>query len=497
MRADTVIIGSGISGLTAAAMLSKNKRTVTVIEKDHRIGGAIKRFKRKGVAFDVGFHYSGCLGRNQILHGLWNYCGAFEHLTIHPFPAEGADRLFPNNYPEPIDAFFSYDLFKEELYSHFPKEKEAIDSYFSLVMRCCDTIPFYNTSLPLSDFLKGFRASPLSVADYIRTLTATPALQAAFSAPSLLYGIPTDQTSIDIHAMVAHGYYSGAYSIAGGGQAIVDAFEKCCTDNGVTFITGDPVRCIVNDSEGVKEVHTEKGRQIPCKNVIYTGHPSYLPQLVDRSVFRKAYINRLLNLENTVSMTIVFGIVDKSVPDLEWKNQIYLPTGCNPLDNKNRAIKNRLLMVTSTERGDYNLSHDSKSIILLQPTFWKDIEQFKEVEYGKRTASYVNYKETVCKSMIERVHKAWRGQSTTIHPVAVGTPLTLHDELHAPSGCAYGASHSLNQYTPDVRTKLPGLYLSGQSTLMTGVVGSSLSGFVSAGHILGLESLWQELQQWL
>jgi all-trans-retinol 13,14-reductase len=78
----------------------------------------------------------------------------------------------------------------------------------------------------------------------------------------------------------------------------------------------------------------------------------------------------------------------------------------------------------------------------------------------------------------------------------MGTPLTFRDELSAPEGCAYGAMHCLNQYNPQPRTRVPGLLLSGQSTLMTGVVGASISGMVSAGEILGLESLWQEIRRW-
>lgn len=95
--------------------------------------------------------------------------------------------------------------------------------------------------------------------------------------------------------------------------------------------------------------------------------------------------------------------------------------------------------------------------------------------------------------MIERAKKYIAPGFSSIEILAAGTPLTFRDELSAPQGCAYGASHSLDQYTPDIRTRVPGLYLSGQSTLMTGVVGTSLAGFISAGYIVGLESLWKEM----
>ena len=63
MKADVIIIGSGISGLTAAAILAAKDRKVVIIEKQPRIGGALKRFRRSNIPFDVGFHYTGCLGK--------------------------------------------------------------------------------------------------------------------------------------------------------------------------------------------------------------------------------------------------------------------------------------------------------------------------------------------------------------------------------------------------------------------------------------------------
>ena len=52
----TIIIGSGISGLTAALLLHKHGHEVTVIEQQAQAGGALHRFRRNGFSFDVGGH---------------------------------------------------------------------------------------------------------------------------------------------------------------------------------------------------------------------------------------------------------------------------------------------------------------------------------------------------------------------------------------------------------------------------------------------------------
>jgi all-trans-retinol 13,14-reductase len=104
------------------------------------------------------------------------------------------------------------------------------------------------------------------------------------------------------------------------------------------------------------------------------------------------------------------------------------------------------------------------------------------------------YKEKIACEMLHAARKTWDGCGE-IHPLAVGTPLTFRDELTAPQGSAYGVMHCLGQFNPGARTRLRGLWLSGQSTLMAGVVGASLSGMVTAGEITGLEILWENVRR--
>ena len=56
---DVIIIGSGISGLSTAALLSMEGKKVLVLEKHFKIGGYTHTFKRKGFEWDVGIHYVG------------------------------------------------------------------------------------------------------------------------------------------------------------------------------------------------------------------------------------------------------------------------------------------------------------------------------------------------------------------------------------------------------------------------------------------------------
>ena len=55
---DTVVIGSGMSGLTCAAVLSRMGQTVLVLEQHYVAGGGSHMFELKGgLRFDSGLHY--------------------------------------------------------------------------------------------------------------------------------------------------------------------------------------------------------------------------------------------------------------------------------------------------------------------------------------------------------------------------------------------------------------------------------------------------------
>ncbi|MCY1723307.1 NAD(P)/FAD-dependent oxidoreductase [Prolixibacteraceae bacterium Z1-6] len=54
MKYDTIVVGGGIAGLTAAAFVAKAGQKVMLFEKQSKVGGLIQTFERNGVYFDGG-----------------------------------------------------------------------------------------------------------------------------------------------------------------------------------------------------------------------------------------------------------------------------------------------------------------------------------------------------------------------------------------------------------------------------------------------------------
>lgn len=56
---DYIIIGSGLGGLTSAAVLTRLGYEVLVLEQHYKIGGSTHTYRSEGFDFDIGVHYVG------------------------------------------------------------------------------------------------------------------------------------------------------------------------------------------------------------------------------------------------------------------------------------------------------------------------------------------------------------------------------------------------------------------------------------------------------
>jgi phytoene dehydrogenase-like protein len=121
MKKNVVIVGAGISGLTAAAYLSNEGHKVTLIEKSEDLGGLVGSFTRDGFLFDNG------------IRGVENSGTLFPMLRQLGIKVEFRKNVVDMGIDDQIisiDPAFNYLSYKELLVKSYPEESKSIDLIF-------------------------------------------------------------------------------------------------------------------------------------------------------------------------------------------------------------------------------------------------------------------------------------------------------------------------------------------------------------------------------
>src|SRR5262245_56285627 len=128
---DAIVIGSGLDGLTTAALLARHAgKRVLVLERHYTAGGFTHTFHRPGYEWDVGVHYVGDVHRRGSL-----LARVFDHLSGGAL--EWADM--GDVYDTIVIGEDRYELvagrerFRARMHEYFPRRKAAIDRYLERV----------------------------------------------------------------------------------------------------------------------------------------------------------------------------------------------------------------------------------------------------------------------------------------------------------------------------------------------------------------------------
>ncbi|HLP52979.1 MAG TPA: NAD(P)/FAD-dependent oxidoreductase [Chitinophagales bacterium] len=123
---DVVVIGAGMGGLTAAAMLSQAGYTVVVLDAANQAGGYLAGFHRNRFRFDTAIHWLNQCNPGGVINTVFETIGSdYPKVTcqkrIKRYTGENHDYLLTDNPDE----------LKRQLQADFPHEKEGIEKFFS------------------------------------------------------------------------------------------------------------------------------------------------------------------------------------------------------------------------------------------------------------------------------------------------------------------------------------------------------------------------------
>ena len=482
MKYDTVIIGSGMSGLTAALTLAQNGLKVALVESCGHIAPLLKRFKRGNVWCDPGLHYSGGFEKSGPLTVIFNYLGMEQRIKSIPMNSECYDEL--NIGDKVISLAGGFDGVRASLSKHFPQDTKAILAYTDKIQKIMNETPFINFDLAFADFSRISHVDE-SLFDFLDSVNATKELKDLLSHYGLfLYGVKGSEAPFYIHALVMGSFYKSPHTLEGGGDEIVNAFRERLMEEGVhTFCNSPATGLKIDDKRRLEGIIISGNKLLQSENCIFTAHPHLLEKILPERAVRPAYLSRLRDMKNTPSVFSLYLELDE-IPERLHHTNVY----------KFSADKNEesSLAIMSCDPEIYDKKKKGLCILVNAKTI-----DPQNIPYGekKRTPQYRDYKKRLTERTVKDLINFYPELEGRFKVVASATPFTYERYTGSPGGASYGLKQSVQEMKLGPVTSILGLYLAGQSILMPGIMGASISGLIGASNIIGMESLWNEVRK--
>ena len=271
---DTVVIGSGIGGLTTAALLSDLGQKVCVLEQHYTAGGYTHSYERNGYEWDVGVHYIGDVGAQTTTRRMFDYLSSGK-LQWAPMDSE-YDRFYIGD--KIFNAQAGKEEFRDNLVRQFPNEAPAIDRYMKLLAKTGKAMPAFGMARAMTSFqyvlmwpylrLKMPRLLFRNTYDVLSELTDDEELIAVLCGQWGDMGLPPKLSTFMVHAMIARHYLHGGYYPIGGAWKIADSIiPKIQAAGGEVFTYACVDEITVKDGK-VTGVTMKDGHHIPCNRVV-------------------------------------------------------------------------------------------------------------------------------------------------------------------------------------------------------------------------------------
>lgn len=277
MKKKIIIIGSGIGGLGAAALLAKSGHDVTVIEKNTTLGGRANIFEAEGYTFDMGpswylmpdvfEHYFKLLGED-----------ISEHLDLVKLSPSYRVFFSGDNELPIVDIHSDLEkdlaLFEQLEPGITPKIKEYLKRSGEQYEMAKDTFMYRNLGFS-TDFLKwsvikkGIELNPFqTMQSYLNKWFESDRVKKILEYTLVFLGSDPAKTPAMYNIMNAIDFNMGVYYPKGGIYEIVNALVTIGKKHHVTFMTNSPVSKISVEKKKATGVQLENGTILKADLII-------------------------------------------------------------------------------------------------------------------------------------------------------------------------------------------------------------------------------------
>ena len=505
---DFIIIGSGISGLTTAGLLSRVGKKVLVLEQHYVAGGSTHCFEDKGWEFDTGIHYIGNIkSRDKVLDLIMDK-------KVEWVPLGHDNELIYDNIIINENKY-SFKPGKDNLVSYlislFPKERENIVKYINLVQRVAKMELFFILKIikPLwlvkilyYFFCSEFRYySGKSEYEILSEYFKDERLKNVLSGLSIDGGPPPSEQSFFIHAGILNHFIEGGYYPKGGPSIFAKNIIPIIEKSGGRVLVKAPVDKIIINNEKAVGVNV-KGINIYAKKIISSVgiKNTYLKLLNEYKMYNTYFNNIIENVPSNLSYNFLFVGLDGNSRDLGLNSSNIYTWNETSFDN---AVKNYykdpfnnippiFIASSSAKDPDWKKKYPNKSTVCV--ISWSNVNLFntKNIPRKRKDNKYEKKKKKIEKILLNALYKYFPKCKDKVLYSSTSTSETVKHYLGSYNGECYGLDAITKRFSylklrPE--TNVENLYLTGQDITASGFGSAITSSVLTVSNILGY-NIW-------
>ena len=502
---DAIVIGSGMGGLTTAALLSELGKRVCVLEQHYTAGGYTHSYERDGYEWDVGVHYIGDVGTQTQTRRMFDFLSSGK-LKWAPMDAE-YDRFYVGD--KVFNAIAGKQAFRDNLLRQFPNEKKAIDDYMTLLASTGSALSAFGMGRALKPWQQALAKPYLkwktpafffrNTYDVLSELTNDQELIAVLCGQWGDMGLPPKRSTFMVHAMIARHYLYGGYYPIGGAWKIADSIiPKIQSSGGEVFTYAEVSEIIVEDGR-VRGVRMKDGHRIDCECVVSSAgvENTFRHLLPETVVANSGYETKLEHVKPSFAHLGVYIGLKETAEELGLpKTNFWIYPGSDYdaaveafLADHEAPFPVVYISFPSAKDPDYLNRHPGTATIeIVAPAPYEWFAQWQDTTWGKRGADYDAFKNELGERLMAHLYDKLPQLRDKVDYYEVSTPLSTNWFGGYHQGELYGLDHTAERMQQEwlrPQTKIPGLWLTGQDTLTCGVTGAMMAGMLTTTSMVG------------
>jgi all-trans-retinol 13,14-reductase len=316
-------------------------------------------------------------------------------------------------------------------------------------------------------------------------------------------GLPPKQSSFLVHAMIARHYLYGGFYPVGGSWQIADSIIPKIQKSGGEVFTYAEVTRIRCDNGQVTGVEMADGHLIDCACVVSSaGVGNTFGRLLPAETIDEfGYRANLSNVRPSFAHLGVYIGLKHTADELGLPKTNFWVYPGNDYDaaveefvaDSSAEFPVVYISFPSAKDPDYENRHPGTATIeIVAPAPYEWFRQWDGTTWGKRGEDYEQLKAALGERLMEHLYARLPQLRGKVDYYEVSTPLSTNWFSGYQQGELYGIDHTSERLQQDwlgPRTRIAGLWLTGQDTLTCGVTGAMMAGMLTTMAIVGMRKM--------